>query len=266
MGRRAYRHDDFSRTIPDRAVNCHYNHIVQFGPIPDFSSAGFSIKWYENLFSNVSWTNAFLTSLWVLFPSTIIATALGTSAAYAIWRKDGNVGTFVNALVMTPVVVPAIITGAAFYAYFLALGLIGTLSSLIIAHSILTTPYVFISVATALRSVDPRLLLAAATLGAHPIATFRQIVLPLIVSSVLSGALFAGVMSFDELVVSLFLSTPRLRTITVQMWSNVTGEVDPTLAAVATVLFAFSLAALVINYLLSNLRVVNRDARSKEHT
>jgi len=124
-------------------------------------------------------------------------------------------------------------------------GLFGTLSGLIVAHAVLTVPYVVATVSGTLIMVDKRLEQAALTLGASPWKTFRRVTLPLILPAVLSGLVFAMVVSFDELVVSLFISTPAVRPVTVEMWSNVRGAVDPTIAAVATVLFTVSLAALL---------------------
>jgi ABC-type spermidine/putrescine transport system, permease component II len=146
---------------------------------------------------------------------------------------------------MAPLVVPVIVTAVGIFGFFRTLGLFGTLSGLIVAHAVLTVPYVVATVSGTLIMVDKRLEQAALTLGASPWKTFRRVTLPLILPAVLSGLVFAMVVSFDELVVSLFISTPAVRPVTVEMWSNVRGAVDPTIAAVATVLFTVSLAALL---------------------
>jgi putative spermidine/putrescine transport system permease protein len=213
-----------------------------------FPPPGFSLQWYRNLFRDPVWFNALLTSVEIMIPAAICATALGTAAAYGLARSRTKLAGFVTGLILAPVVVPAIITAAGIFAVFRNVGLHGTLTGLIIAHTVLTIPYVFVTVSAGLKVLDPRLEAAAMTLGARPIIVFRRIVLPLILPAVLSGLLFAMVVSFDELIVSLFISTPVVRPIAVQMWSNVMGDVDPTIAAVATVLFAFSLLALMTEH------------------
>ena len=152
----------------------------------------------------------------------------------------------IGGLLMAPLVVPVIITAAAVFGVFQVWGLYGTIPGLILAHTILTIPYILSTVGTALQLVDRRLEDAAANLGARPFVTFRRVTLPLIMPAVLSGLLFAMVISFDELIMSLFISTPVVRPVTVQMWSNIRGSVDPTIAAIATLLFLFSLLALLL--------------------
>lgn len=213
-----------------------------------FPPPGFSLQWYRTLFGDPVWFNALVTSVEIMIPAAISATALGTAAAYGLARSHTKVAGLLTGLILAPVVVPVIITAAGIFAVFRNFGLYGTLKGLIIAHTVLTLPYVFVTVSAGLKVIDPRLESVAMTLGARPITVFGRIVLPLILPAVLSGLLFAMVVSFDELIVSLFISTPLVRPIAVQMWSNVMGDVDPTIAAVATVLFAFSLLALMAEY------------------
>jgi putative spermidine/putrescine transport system permease protein len=151
---------------------------------------------------------------------------------------------------MLPIVVPAIITGAALYGVYRGLGLNGTLTGLIVGHTVLILPYVVATVSASLRGLDARLEDAAATLGASPWTGFRRVTLPLLMPSVLSGLLFAMVVSFDELIVSLFVSTARVRPVAVQMWSNVRGDFDPTIAAIATLCFVFALVSLLLEMVL----------------
>ena len=155
--------------------------------------------------------------------------------------------SLVFAILMLPLVVPAIITAAALYGVYAGLGLNGTITGLVIGHTVLITPYVIATVGAALRTLDPMLENAAATLGAPPWAGFRRITLPLILPSILSGLLFAMVISFDELLVSLFVSTARTRTVPVLMWSNLRGDFDPTIAAIATLSFALAILALLLD-------------------
>ncbi|WP_293576867.1 ABC transporter permease [Phaeobacter sp.] len=210
-----------------------------------FPPPGLSLQWYEKMFSNPTWTRTLVTSLKIMVPAAIVATVLGTAAALALSRMESKWALVIRAVLMAPLVVPVIITAAAIFGVFRIWGLYGSLSGLILAHVILTLPYVLSTVSANLAVFDKRLEDAAANCGAPPWTAFRRVTLPLISPSVMSGMLFAMVISFDELVVSLFLSTPRVRPVTVQMWSNIKGDTDPTIAAIATVLFLFSLLALL---------------------
>lgn len=212
-----------------------------------FPPPGFSLQWYEKMFNNPTWTRALWTTIKILIPAAFLATVFGTAAALALSRIQSKWAIAIRSLLMAPLIIPVIITAAAIFGVFRIWGLYGTLHGLILAHVVLTLPYVLSTVSANLAVFDKRLEDAAANCGAPPWIAFRRITLPLISPSVLSGMLFAMVISFDELIVSLFLSTPRVRPVTVQMWSNVRGDTDPTIAAIATVLFLFSLVALLVD-------------------
>lgn len=225
--------------------------IISFSSAPflTFPPPGFSLQWYENFVNNPAWLRSLLVTIQVMIPTAVLTTILGTAAAFGISRSRFIVVKFVNGLLMAPLVVPVIITAAAMFGVFRIWGLYGNLLGLIVAHTVLTIPYVLSTVGTSIRLVDRKLEDAAANLGAKPMTTFRLITLPLIMPAVLSGLLFAMVLSFDELIVSLFISTPSVRPVTVLMWSNIRGDTDPTIAAIASVLFLFSLIALLLDAL-----------------
>jgi putative spermidine/putrescine transport system permease protein len=222
--------------------------------IVSFSAAAFlqfppsdlSLRWYANLFNDPAWIRSITISIEILIPAALIATLLGTAASYALIRGRIPGATLITACLMLPIVVPAIITAAGLYGIYRGLGLNGTLTGLIIGHVVLITPYVVATVSASLRVMDARLEDAAATLGAPPWTRFRRITLPLLMPAILSGLLFAMIVSFDELIVSLFVSTARVRPVAVQMWSNVRGDFDPTIAAIATLCFVFALLALLL--------------------
>jgi len=211
-----------------------------------FPPPAFSFHLYRNLLHDPRWGDSFLTSVTIMIPTALAATLAATAAAYGTIRLPTRIATLVSGLILAPIIVPVIITAAAIYGLFQRLQLNGTLAGLILAHIVITLPYVFITVTAALKAIDPRLEAAARTLGAPLHTAFRRVVLPLIMPAVLSGFLFAMVVSFDELVVSLFISTPEVRPLTVQMWSDVMGDVDPTIAAISSLLLAvafFSMCA-----------------------
>jgi putative spermidine/putrescine transport system permease protein len=157
--------------------------------------------------------------------------------------------SLIRALLMSPLVVPVIITAAAMYGLFRTWGLLGTYGGLILAHCVLTLPYALATTSASFQMIDARLELAAANLGANPWTTFRRITFPLVLPGVLSSFLFALIISFDEVIVSLFVSSPTVRPVTVLMWSNIRADVDPTIAALASVLFLFALTILILDSL-----------------
>jgi len=210
-----------------------------------FPPPGFSLQWYRKLFSDPAWFDSLVASVEIVIPTGILATVIGTAAALGLARSDIPGKKIVTGLLMAPIVVPVIVIAAAIYGVFRIWNLNGTLSGFIIAHTVLTLPYVVSTVLASLQMVDERYEQAALTLGASPWIVFYRIVFPLILPGILSGLLFAMVISFDELVVSLFIGSPTFRPVTVQMWADVMGAVDPAIAAVGTLLFLFSLFVLV---------------------
>ena len=219
-----------------------------------FPPPGFSLQWYRRLFDTDAWTSSLLVSIEVMVPTALLATTLGTAAAVGLARSNFPGVAVLGAVLMAPIIVPAIIIAAALFTLFQTLRMNGSLQGLIVAHTILTTPYVLATVRNAMETVDRQLEQAALTLGATPWRGFWRVTFPLILPGVLSGLLFATVVSFDELIVSLFISTPEVRPVTVQMWSDVRGAVDPTISAIATLLLAFSFLVLLAEAVLRNRR------------
>jgi putative spermidine/putrescine transport system permease protein len=221
--------------------------VISFSSAPflQFPPPGFSLRWYDQLFSTPAWTNSLLVSVELMVPAALFATVLGTAASYALVRGRIPGARLVMACLMLPIVVPGMVTAAALFGVYRGLGLNGTLTGLIIGHTVLCLPYVVATVTSALRVQDARLEQAAATLGAPPWATFRHVTLPLILPALASSLLVAMILSFDELIVSLFVSSARVRPVAVQMWSNLLGDFDPTIAAIASVCFLVALLVLL---------------------
>lgn len=217
--------------------------IISFSSAPflQFPPPGFSLRWYDLLFSTPAWTHSLWVSVQLFVPSSILATILGTAASYGLVRGRVPGAAFITACLMLPIIVPGMITAAALFGIYRGLGLNGTLTGLIIGHTVLHIPYVVATVTSALRVQDVQLEHAAATLGAPPWAAFRHVTLPLIMPAVMSSLLISMILSFDELIVSLFVSSARVRPVAVQMWSNLLGDFDPTIAAIASVCFLFAL-------------------------
>ena len=231
--------------------------IVSFSSAPflTFPPPGLSLQWYRKLFGASVWLDAIATSAMIMLPSALIATTAGTAAAVGLARGRIPGAGLIASLIMAPMVVPVIITAAAMLGVFRVWRLQGTLLGLVLAHATLAIPYVVFTVLAAMRLVDDHLESAALTLGATRWRAFWRVTFPLILPAVLSGMLLAMVISFDELVVSIFLSSPAVRPVTVQMWSDVRGDVDPTIAAIGALLLAFSVSALLLETVLNRQRV-----------
>ncbi|WP_240629737.1 ABC transporter permease [Specibacter cremeus] len=215
-----------------------------------FPPSGWSTRWYENFFNDPAWTAAFGNSLTVALIVTVVATAAGTAAAVGVskWSRK-RMAKAAQMFLLAPIVVPSIILAIGVYAIFLRLQLLGTLPGFVLAHSVLAVPFVLVSVSAALAGFDDRLTTAAASLGADRWTTFRRVMLPLILPGVVSGALFAFVTSFDEVVLSIFIKSPYLETLPVKMYASVTRDTDPTIAAAATMIMLLTTVIIAVGLL-----------------
>jgi putative spermidine/putrescine transport system permease protein len=211
-----------------------------------FPPPGLSTRWYHNFFTDPEWYQAAILSLKVAGVVVVLATTLGTLAALALTRGSGWWRTPARALLIAPIIVPGVVAAIGIYYVFLKWHLTGHFIGFVLAHTILAIPLVIIAVTASLASFDEGLERAAASLGANKFATFRSVTMPLILPGVLTGALFAFLTSFDEAIISLFLSVPGSRTLPVQMFQSVTNSVDPTIAASSTMLIVVSTSLLFI--------------------
>lgn len=212
-----------------------------------FPPPGLSSKWYEEFFTNRQWTQAALTSVQLGIATAVFATVLGTLTALGLVRGRYPFRGLVNALVLSPLIVPVVVIAVGTYFVFVPLQLDGTLVGGVVAHSILAIPFVVINVGVGLRMVDRTLEMAAQNLGAGPWQTFRRVTLPLIVPGVAAGALFAFITSWDEVVVSYFVvNSPTYRTLPVVMWNLVRLQLEPTIAAVAVLLMGVTTMGLLL--------------------
>lgn len=209
-----------------------------------FDPAGYSLRWYNDFFTNLNWQGAVKNSVIIAFFSTILATFLGTVAALGLSRSDLPFKSAIMGLMISPMIVPLIISAAGMYFFYSKIGLQGTFLGVILAHTALGTPFVVITVTATLSGFDQVLVRSAASLGANPATTFFRIIVPLILPGVISGALFAFITSFDEVVVVLFVGSYEQRTIPWQMFSGIREQISPTILAVATMLVCVSIALL----------------------
>ena len=224
----------------------------------------FSLRWYEDMIYGTKnpWGLAAKNSIIIAFFATIGSTILGTVAALGLSSRHMPYKAAFMALLISPMIVPLIISGTAIFFFMAKVGLAATHTGIILAHIILGTPFVVITVTATLTGFDHSVTRAATSLGSNPVNTFMKITLPLILPGVISGALFAFVTSFDEVVVVLFLAGLETTTIPIQMWVGLREQLSPTIMAVATCLIIMSTLILVSAELLrrrsERLRGINR--------
>lgn len=206
---------------------------------------GYSLRWYRRLAESADWQLAARNSLFIALTTAVISVLVGVTAALGLTRMRPSVRWIFMGLFVAPMLVPIIVSGVGLYFFFASIGLVNTLAGLVLAHTMLATPFVVITVRAALMGFDETLMRAAASLGAGPMFSFRKVMLPLIMPGILSGAIFAFVCSFDEIVVTLFLAGPEQRTLPRQMWAGVREQISPTILAVATILVSVSIVIMV---------------------
>jgi putative spermidine/putrescine transport system permease protein len=209
-------------------------------PIPSWS-----LRWYEHLITSEEWRVAAENSFIVAPSATAVATILGTLAAIGLSKADFRGKGLLMAIVISPMIVPVVVVGVGMYLFFAPLGLANTYLGLILAHASLGVPFVVTTVAATLQGFNQNLVRASLSLGANPVKTFFRITLPVIAPGVISGALFAFATSFDEVVVTLFLAGADQTTLPRQMFTGIRENISPTIAALATILIAFSTCLLL---------------------
>jgi putative spermidine/putrescine transport system permease protein len=213
-------------------------------------TGSWTTRWYTTVFTSSHWIEAAWTSLRVAAVTVVLATSLGTLIAVALARGSFRGRSVIQALVLSPMIIPVVVVAIGTYMNFVKWGLTGSVLGLALAHTVLALPFVVVAVSATARQLDQTYEAAAASLGAPPRTVFLRITLPLLAPGVLAGALFAFVTSWDEVVVALFLSSPDVRTMPVLMWTQVRTQVSPELAAVGTLLVAISMLSVVGLHLL----------------
>jgi len=215
-----------------------------------------SLRWYQNMVDSPEWTDAISISVQLGLTVALITTVLGYTLALGLTRSKIRGKSLVAGLALSPLVIPSVVLGVAFYLVFSDLKLVSTFEGLVIAHVVMALPYVVVNIMAGLQLVDPDLERAARSLGAGPFNTFRKITLPLTWPAIAAAAIFAFVTSWDEVVVAIFISGPETQTLPIVMWSQLRTAIDPTIAAVATVLMFTTIVALGLGALA--MKLVNR--------
>ncbi len=223
-------------------------------PYFTYPMPGFSLRWYNEIFGDspisILWQRAIVNSIIVGICAAALATVLGTLAALGMTRTKFPFKGLIMAVLISPIIVPIVITAVAMFYFYAKVGLVSNLFGIILAHAALGAPFVVITVTATLIGFDQNLVRAGSILGANPVRVFRLVTLPIILPGVVSGALFAFATSWDELVVVLFLASTEQHTIPRRMWSGIRELISPTITAAATMLIILSILLMVVMELL----------------
>jgi putative spermidine/putrescine transport system permease protein len=219
-----------------------------------FSSARFltfpppslSLRWYQEYIGNPAWMQATLVTLTVAVCTVAIATPLGVSAAYAISQSKLRIMRIIHAALLLPLMVPIIITAVGIFFVYAKVGLIATMSGLVLANVMLALPYVIISVVAGLQSFDMTQEMVARSLGMNRLRSFFAVTLPQIKASVIAGGIFAFISAMDETIVAIFISGGQYQPLTKRMFTALRDEIDPTIAAISTLMTAISFMLVLI--------------------
>ncbi|MER9300660.1 ABC transporter permease subunit [Mesorhizobium sp. M0621] len=219
------------------------------GAFLEFPPSGLSLQWYRSFFGDPSWNGAAWTSIQIGLAVAILSTIVGTLAAYGLNRAHPRLRGLLTMAILTPVTIPVIVVGIATYLGLVNLGLIGSTIGIVLAQSLGAIGIVVVIVSATLANFDRTLEQAAKSMRASPLQTFMRVTLPLIRPGVIGGAVFAFLHSFDELVITSLVSGYSIRTLPLKMWENIRNQIDPTIAAVSSLLMLVPVLWLIILYL-----------------
>jgi putative spermidine/putrescine transport system permease protein len=211
-----------------------------------FPPPSLSLRWYQDYVGSAAWMQATRVTLIVALATVAIAAPLGVAAAYAISQSKLKIMRVIHMTLLLPLVVPIIITAVGIFFVYARVGLVATLSGLILANVMLGLPYVIISVVAGLQSFDATQEMVARSLGMNRIRSFFAVTLPQIKSSVIAGAIFAFISAVDEAIVALFISGGQYQPLTKRMFTALRDEIDPTIAAISTLMTAVSFMLVLI--------------------
>jgi putative spermidine/putrescine transport system permease protein len=211
-----------------------------------FPPPSLSLRWYQEYVGNSAWMQATRVTLTVAVLTVVIATPLGVAAAYAISQSKWRIMRLIHMTLLLPLVVPIIITAVGIFFVYAKVGLAATMTGLVLANVMLGLPYVVISVAAGLQSFDATQEMVARSLGMNRLRSFFVVTLPQIKASVIAGGIFAFISAMDETIVALFISGGQYQPLTKRMFTALRDEIDPTIAAISTLMTAVSFMLVLI--------------------
>jgi putative spermidine/putrescine transport system permease protein len=221
--------------------------VTSLNPSPymEFPPRQISLHWYENFFASAHWVQPALLSLRVAAVVTLCSTVLGTLAAIGLVRSSFRGRGALEMFLLSPMVVPVVVLALGLFFLFSSAHLLDHPVALYLGHTTIATPLVIILVRAGLRTTDPAMERAARSLGASAWRTLRYVTLPSIRESIIAGAIFSFLVSFDEVVIAIFVGGPSATTLPKQMWESIRFEIDPTLTAIASMLTLLAVAVLI---------------------
>jgi putative spermidine/putrescine transport system permease protein len=211
-----------------------------------FPPPSLSLRWYQEYVGNSAWMQATRVTLTVAVLTVVIATPLGVAAAYAISQSKWRIMRLIHMTLLLPLVVPIIITAVGIFFVYAKVGLAATMTGLVLANVMLGLPYVVISVAAGLQSFDATQEMVARSLGMNRLRSFFVVTLPQIKASVIAGGIFAFISAMDETIVALFISGGQYQPLTKRMFTALRDEIDPTIAAISTLMTAVSFMLVLV--------------------
>ncbi|CAO3356611.1 ABC transporter permease [Azospirillum sp. A26] len=222
--------------------------LVAFTPENTLSlpTRGFSLRWFEAVFHHPDFVQSFWNSLWLAVLSATLAVALAVPASLAITRYEFPGRGFLNALFLSPLIIPHLVLGVAMLRLFAVVGAAGSFGWLVAAHMVIVTPYVMRLLIAAISGFDRSVEQAAFSLGASEATVFRRVTLPMILPGVTGGWLIAFINSFDELTMSIFITSPSTVTLPVRMYMYATESIDPMMAAVSALIIGITAVAVLL--------------------
>jgi putative spermidine/putrescine transport system permease protein len=221
--------------------------LLSFGETFGFPPKGLTLRWYANFLGDRDFMDGLRVSIVLALFTVVVSTVLGTGVALALTRVVFRGRSAVNFLFLSPVALPRVALGVSLFLFLVTIGFRTAPPRLAIVHVLMACPYVIAVVTASLQGVDPRLEQAAMNLGASPWETFRRITLPLIRPGIVTGAIFAFIVSFDEVTASVFLIDVRTKTFPVVLFSSLArGTTDPTIAAASSFMLLFVMAIVAL--------------------
>lgn len=215
-----------------------------------FPPPGWTFRWYEELFADPRWLSSAWTSARIALVVTVLSVAIGLLASLALTRGTFAGRETLRALFITPMILPVVVLAVALYAFFLRIGLNGTMTGFVLAHLVLALPFSIISISSALEGFDQSIEDAAILCGAHPWEARLRVTLPAISSGVFAAAIFSFLVSWDEVVVAIFMASPTLQTLPVRIWTTLRQDLTPVIAAASTLLVLITVVMMLAALLL----------------
>jgi len=211
-----------------------------------FPPPGWTLRWYQEFFADPRWLEAAWTSFKIALMVTVLSVILGLLASLALTRGTFRGREALRALFITPMILPVVVLAVALYAFFLRLGLSGTLTGFVLAHLVLALPFSIISISNTLDGFDNAIEDAAILCGANPWEARLRVTLPAISHGVFAAAIFSFLVSWDEVVVAIFMASPTLQTLPVKVWTTLRQDLTPVIAAASTMLVLITVALMLL--------------------